>query len=153
MNGKERILKILNGVKTDRIPWIPYTGVQSGSLTNVKAAALYQDKDKLLAALEEANRLYHPDGQPVIFDLQIEAEILGCELEWADKAPPSVRSYPLQNSKILPDRLPSKSEGRIPVVLAVMDELKKTAGKDTALYGLICGPLTLASHLRGTNLF
>ena len=26
-------------------------------------------------------------------------------------------------------------------------------GETTALYGLVCGPFTLASHLRGNNLF
>lgn len=29
----------------------------------------------------------------------------------------------------------------------------KAVGDETALYGLFCGPFTLASHLRGTKLF
>ena len=31
--------------------------------------------------------------------------------------------------------------------------MKEAVGDTTALYGLICGPFTLASHLRGNNLF
>jgi len=50
---------------------------------------------KLFESLLEVNRVYDPDGQPVVFDLQIEAEILGCELMWAKFAPPSVASHPL----------------------------------------------------------
>ena len=31
--------------------------------------------------------------------------------------------------------------------------MKAAVGEHTALYGLVCGPLTLASHLRGTEIF
>ena len=34
-----------------------------------------------------------------------------------------------------------------------MKRVKKEIGDDVALYGLICGPFTLASHLRGTDIF
>ena len=34
-----------------------------------------------------------------------------------------------------------------------MRRMKAAVGETTALYGLICGPFTLASHLRGNNLF
>jgi len=43
--------------------------------------------------------------------------------------------------------------GRIPLILDVMRRLKAAVGETTALYGLICGPFTLASHLRGNDLF
>ena len=34
-----------------------------------------------------------------------------------------------------------------------MRRMKEAVGETTALYGLVCGPFTLASHLRGNNLF
>jgi uroporphyrinogen decarboxylase len=34
-----------------------------------------------------------------------------------------------------------------------MEEAKEKIGRDTALYGLITGPFTLASHLRGQEFF
>ncbi|MEF9896257.1 MAG: uroporphyrinogen decarboxylase family protein, partial [Clostridia bacterium] len=49
--------------------------------------------------------------------------------------------------------LPTPDDGRIPMVLRVMARMKEAVGNDTALYGLICGPFTLASHLRGNDLF
>jgi len=101
----------------------------------------------------EVNRLYDPDGQPVVFDLQLEAEILGCELLWADKAPPSVLSRPLQTSMTIPDKLPAPEDGRLPTVLDVMRRMKVSVGDATALYGLVTGPFTLVSHLRGTEIF
>ena len=37
---------------------------------------------------------------------------------------------------------PTPESGRIPVILEAMRTMKKEVGGDTALYGLICGPLT-----------
>ena len=39
------------------------------------------------------------------------------------------------------------------MILNVMRRMKEEVGDTTALYGLICGPFTLASHLRGNNIF
>ena len=112
------------------------------------------DTGRLFEALLEVNRLYQPDGQPVVFDLQLEAEILGCKLLWADKAPPSVATHPYSAQCMgIPGRLPQKKDGRLPLVLDVMERMKKAVGERTALYGLVTGPFTLASHLRGTEIF
>ena len=100
-----------------------------------------------------ANQLYDPDGQPVLFDLQLEAEILGCDLVWAELAPPSVASHPLGDKLEVPTYLPSADDGRLPLTIEVMRAMKREVGESTALYGLICGPMTLASHLRGTEIF
>jgi uroporphyrinogen decarboxylase len=78
---------------------------------------------------------------------------LGCELEWADDGPPSVKTNPLADTLEIPDKCIKKTDGRIPMVLDVARRMKKAVGDKTALYGLFCGPFTLASHLRGTKLF
>lgn len=39
------------------------------------------------------------------------------------------------------------------MILSAMRRVKEAIGEETALYGLICGPFTLASHLRGTDIF
>jgi uroporphyrinogen decarboxylase len=39
------------------------------------------------------------------------------------------------------------------MILDAMKRTKEAIGEDTALYGLICGPFTLASHLRGNEIF
>jgi uroporphyrinogen decarboxylase len=153
MNGKERIFTVLNHKKPDAVPWVPFAGVHAGQLKGYNAQEVLTDGSKLLESLLEVNRLYDPDGQPVVFDLQIEAEILGCDLLWADKAPPSVASHPLGSTLDLPDKLPSPSDGRLPLVLETMRAMKAAVGDNTALYGLVTGPFTLASHLRGTEIF
>ncbi|MFN8377373.1 MAG: uroporphyrinogen decarboxylase family protein [Anaerolineae bacterium] len=153
VKGKLLLLATLRQESTDAVPWVPFAGVHTGRLKGYSAEELLQDPDKLFEALLEVNRVYDPDGQPVLFDLQIEAEILGCELLWSDKAPPSVASHPLEADPALELHLPRATDGRIPLALDVMRRMKAAVGEHTALYGLICGPLTLASHLRGTELF
>jgi len=152
-NGRECLLAALAHQPVPSVPWLPFAGVHAGKLTGVDATTVLTDADALTAALLRVNALYEPDGQPVVFDLQLEAEILGCELAWAPKAPPSVATHPLAAAREIPTTLPERQQGRLPVVLEAMANLKRAVGQRTALYGLICGPLTLASHLRGTEIF
>jgi uroporphyrinogen decarboxylase len=153
MTGKELLLGTLRHQKMDRVPWVPFAGIHSGKFLGYNAREVLTDGAKLFDSLMEVNRHYQPDGQPVLFDLQVEAEILGCRLVWADKAPPSVASHPLSAALDVPDRLPEAGDGRLPMALDTMRRMKRAVGETTALYGLICGPFTLASHLRGSDLF
>jgi uroporphyrinogen decarboxylase len=97
--------------------------------------------------------LYRPDGIPVVFDLQIEAEVLGCRLAWSKENPPAVISHPLAEGVLLSQlQLPEKTDGRFPVELEAASILRERY-PDLALYGLITGPFTLALHLMGTEIF
>jgi len=155
VTGKELVLKTLKHESVDRVPWVPFAGVHAASLIGNNATEVLTDGAILLEALREVKKLYAPDGMPVIFDLQVEAEILGCELIWADEAPAAVASHPLEGVKdmLCNCKQPSPEKGRLPMILDVMKTMKIEVGEDTALYGLICGPFTLASHLRGNDLF
>ncbi len=153
MTGKEKLLAVLRKEKTGEVPWVPFAGVHAGKLKGYTAREVSTDADKLIESLLEVNRIYKPDGQPVMFDLQIEAEILGCNLVWSEDAPPTVASHPLADTEEIPDTMPKAEDGRIPMAVKAMKAMKEKVGADTALYGLITGPFTLASHLRGTNIF
>lgn len=153
MTGKERVLGTLVGDDVDGVPWVPFTGVHAGKLVGYTATEVLQDADKLIKALTEAHRDYQPDGMPVIFDLQVEAEILGCDLLWADQSPPTVSRHPLAEDRTVPKIYPEPTDGRLPIILDAMKRFSEQVGSDTALFGLVCGPFTLASHLRGTEIF
>lgn len=159
MQPKERIFKTLNNEPIDRAAWVPFAGVHAGFLKGYAADEVLQDSDKLYESLMEVNKLYKPDGQPVIFDLQLEAECLGCELQWEKNSPPSIKTHPLDGDEDDPPTIPCEctiptpESGRFPIVLDVMRRMKSSVGDTTALYGLITGPFTLASHLRGNNIF
>jgi uroporphyrinogen decarboxylase len=153
LSGRELLLATLRHEPADGIPWVPFAGVHAGKLVGYDAQEVLTDEDKLFDALMAVNRTYDPDGQPVLFDLQVEAEILGCDLLWADKAPPTVASHPLGDEPCVPEVLPTPEDGRLPMILRVMRRMKDAVGETTALYGLVTGVFTLASHLRGTEIF
>ena len=73
--SKELLFKALNHQPVERVPWVPFSGVHSGLLKGYNAEEVLKDGDKLFESLLEVNKIYSPDGQPVIFDLQVEAEI------------------------------------------------------------------------------
>ena len=153
--GKELLLRILRHEEVERPAWVPFAGVHAGKLKGYTAKEVLTDGKKLEEALLEVHRLYRPDGMPIVFDLQVEAEIMGCDLLWAEDNPPSVASHPLNKEKKIPCacKIPQRESGRLPMILRTMERMKAAVGEDTALYGLICGPFTLASHLRGSQIF
>lgn len=152
MHGKALINEALKGNPVERTPWVPYTGSQIANLKGYTAQEMFRDADKLYECCIEAESQYSPDGMTPMFDLQVEAEILGCDLAWYDNTPPTVCSHPLEGELVIPTRRIQKTDGRIPLILDVMRRFK-AAKPDIAMYGLVCGPFTLASHLRGTNIF
>lgn len=152
-NGKKIIAKVMRHEAMTEIPWVPFAGVHAGFLKGYGADEVLKDKDKLVESLLEVNEKYQPDGQPICFDLQLEAEILGCELQWAKNCPPSVISHVFADTDELPEPNIEPTQGRLPLVLEATREMKEKVGDHTAIYGLYCGPFTLASHLRGTKLF
>ena len=156
MTGKELLLRALNGEQTLRPAWLPYVGVHGASLVGVTAEEYLKSANLIVDGLSKAKELYQPDGLPIVFDLQMEAQVLGCELKWAEKTPPSVVSHPMSlmegDGKSLAD-LPAFSvdKGRFPIAFEALDQIKKQMGDEIALYGLLTGPFTLTLHLMGND--
>ncbi len=154
LTGRELLLRAIRNEVTPRPAWVPFVGVHGAKIIGKPADEYLKSADLLVAGLKKANELYKPDGLPITFDLQMEAEVLGCDLHWSAEGPPSVTSHPLEQGKTLAD-LPSfdVGGGRFPVALEALRTLKADIGEQVALYGLICGPFTLALHLMGNNIF
>ncbi len=153
MNGLKLIEQALKLQEVERVPWVPFVGVHGGKLVEVDATAYMQSAQHMIAGVSRAIELYKPDGIPVVFDLQVEAEILGCKLAWSKENPPAVISHPLVEGTDLKSlALPKETDGRIPLILEATRQLR-TQHPGIALYGLITGPFTLALHLLGTEIF
>lgn len=153
MTSRNRVLTALRGGTVDRIPWVPFVGCHAASLIGVKARDYLKSEALMIQGLEAAIGRYQPDGIPAAFDLQIEAEAMGCELTWADENPPAVTSHPLALGIPLDSiQVPTADAPRLRAVLNTARSLRK-AHPDIALYGLVCGPFTLALHLFGTDIF
>ena len=153
MNGLELIKKTFALIPVERVPWVPFVGVHGGFLTGVDAETYLKSAEEIVKGVSKAIEKYNPDGIPVVFDLQIEAEILGCKLQWAPNNPPAVISHPLAEGVSISElKILSENDGRISVVVEATKKLRAKYPK-IALYGLITGPFTLALHLMGTDIF
>ncbi|MGK7394412.1 MAG: uroporphyrinogen decarboxylase family protein [Candidatus Cyclobacteriaceae bacterium M3_2C_046] len=153
MNPIERIKNAFKLQPVDQIPWVPFVGVHAGYLLDLEADKFLSSRQNLVNGIRRAIELYQPDGIPLLFDLQLEAEALSCKLNWSKDNPPAVISHPLAEGKGWED-LPefSPDRGRISLVLEAGQEIKKYH-PEVALYGLVTGPFTLALHLAGTDIF
>ncbi len=94
--AKQLLIDATRGKATPSAPWVPYAGVHCAHLIGAAADRYFQDPGLIAEGIVSAARTYHADGIPLLFDLSVEAESLGCELEyWPDNVP-SVRSHPCE---------------------------------------------------------
>ena len=153
MFGIDLIRKAIRLEYVNRIPWVPFVGCHAGKLLGITAKEFLTSSENIVNGVAKAIELYKPDGIPVIFDLQVEAEALGCQLYWPDDNPPAVVSHPLSEGKTINELTFLQNEnGRIPLIMEAAKQLRLKYPK-IALYGLITGPFTLALHLTGTDIF
>lgn len=154
MNCKQLVLDALRCKEVERIPWVPFVGCHAASLINVDCESYFKNTDYIVNGVTKAYELYQPDGLPALFDLQLEAEAMGCKLTYAKDNPPAVSSHVLEDGVKLSDlKIPTESDGRFPIALNATERLVKALGDKIAIYGLITGPFTLALHLKGTDIF
>ncbi len=154
MNSKQLVLDAIYNRETERAPWVPFVGCHAAALTGVSAEEYFKSSENIIDGVIKAYERYRPDGIPILFDLQVEAEAMGCELKYAADNPPSVVTHPLEQGVKLEDlKIPGEKDGRFPTVLKAARLICDKLGNDIAVYGLVTGPFTLALHLMGTDIF
>jgi uroporphyrinogen decarboxylase len=154
--AKQLLIDATRGQRTAMAPWVPYAGVHCAYLIGHKADAYFLDPELMARGVEHAARRYHADGIPLAFDLSLEAQAVGCQVQYWEDNVPSVSSHPLakQTPTQAGFRLPTREDGRWPVLFEAARLLKpRLEALDCAMLGLMTGPLTLASHLTGVGLF
>ncbi len=154
--AKQKLIDAYRGKRTDTPPWVPYAGVHCAFLINEPADKMLKDPELLAKGVVNATKRYKADGIPLIFDLSVEANSVGCDLKWWPDNVPSVTSHPCSD-KTPADaglQLPTKESGRWPVLFEAARIAKPQLDEmDSCLMGLFCGPLTLAAHLAGVRIF
>jgi MtaA/CmuA family methyltransferase len=154
--SKQNLIDAYRGKRPAAVPWVPYSGVHSAFLINEPADKFLKDPQLLAKGVVAAAKRYHADGVPLLFDLSIEANAVGCDLKWWPDNVPSVTNHPLSD-KALADsglKLPTKDSGRWPTIFQGAKLAKPQLDElDCVMMGLLCGPLTLASHLAGVRIF
>jgi len=154
--AKQKLIDAYRGKRTDTPPWVPYAGVHCAFLINEPADKMLKDPELLAKGVVNATKRYKADGIPLVFDLSVEANSVGCDLKWWPDNVPSVTSHPCSD-KTPADaglQLPTKESGRWPVLFEAARIAKPQLDEmDSCLMGLFCGPLTLAAHLAGVRIF
>ncbi len=154
MNRKQLVLDAIRNKETERTPWVPFVGCHAAKLIDISPEEYFKSANRVIEGVKAAYETYACDGLPILFDLQIEAEALGCAIQYSQDNPPAVTSHPLSEGKKLEDlHIPTNDEGRYPMFIEATRRLNQELGDEIALYGLVTGPFTLALHLLGANLF
>jgi uroporphyrinogen decarboxylase len=154
--AKQMLIDAYRGKRTAKAPWVPYAGVHCAFLINEKADTMLKDPALLAKGVVNAAKRYKADGIPLVFDLSVEANSVGCDLKWWGDNVPSVTNHPCSDKT--PEqaglKMPTKDSGRWPVLFEAAKIAKPQLDElDCVLMGLFCGPLTLASHLAGVRIF
>ncbi len=152
--GRQDVIDAVKGLPTTKVPWVPYSGVHSAFLIGEPADKYLQNPDLIAKGVIFAAERYKADGVPLLFDLTVEAISMGCEHKWWPDNPPSITGHPLDKQSLSEAglKVPGPKDGRWPVIIEA-GKKARAALPDTAIYGIMCGPLTLASHLRGVRIF
>jgi uroporphyrinogen decarboxylase len=155
--AKEVLISALRGHRTTRVPWLPYACINSAFFIKENADEYLRNPDLIARGVAETAKRYKADGIPLLFDLSVEAEAVGCKVNWWKDNVPSVANHPCakaESPRQLGLALPDETCGRWPVIMEAGRKTKPELDKlDCAMVGLYCGPLTLASHLAGVRIF
>ena len=151
-SSKELVRSFFEGKPIDRPPFLPWICSLAAKLEQIPASSMFSDPGLLSRALSNAHKLFGYDVILNHFDPTLEAEALGCEVEWNDNNwPPVITDHPLKDGTDFYDLNTENIEekGRIPVIIEATKRLILTIGKDVPIAAMITGPCTLAKHLRG----
>lgn len=160
MNSRERILKVFAGEQVDRPPCFSGMGnVTTEGLKSIgaKFAASHLDAKLMAGAAASSYKLYGFECGVVPFDLCIEAEALGCEINVyahsEDLLYPTIRKKLIHNESELEISLPSglTERGRIPLMVEAIKLIKKDIGGEAAVGTYVLGPFTLAGQIMELN--
>jgi MtaA/CmuA family methyltransferase len=152
MSNKDVLLTALKFEEAKRTPWVPYVGVHAAKLIDKPADEYLCSADLIYDGVMRSIQEYNPDGIPIVFDLQLEAEAFGCELLWAKDNPPAVSGHILDHKQLSELQPIKESDGRLPIIMEATEKLVKSCGNDIGLMGLVCGTFTLGLHLMGSRI-
>lgn len=155
MNGRERILAMLEGRSVDQLPLMPITMMFAGDHAGVKYGAYASDYRVLAEAQVATARDYQFDYVSAISDPSREAADCGADVQYFDNQPPAINeTNALLGDKSVLDRLEIPdplSEGRMLDRVRGVELLREKTGGDKLVEGWIEGPCAESADLRGIN--
>ena len=152
VTSRDRIRAAMKRTCADRIPYSLTLGPFRARLLGCSPREYYQDGKKLADSTLTGHEMFQQDSVEVGWDIFLEAEAAGAELEFPSDGVPQVRRHVLSQKRALSAlHLPRPdSSGRYPLYL---EACKAVAGSlhGVAISGTVTGPWTTAAGLRGTQ--
>jgi len=156
LNSKERVLKLFNREKIDRIP--VFSGMGNVTVHGLKKygwkfADIHTDANKMAKMAASTSQLFGFECAVVPFDMGVEAEALGCEVNYYSGRDGIL--YPTISKKVSEKvadanvRIPSDlaKAGRIPLVTEAIRILKEEVGDQVAIGAWTLGPHLVAAQI------
>lgn len=155
-NSKERVLKFFRKERVDFIP--VFSGMGNVTVHGLdkygwKFADIHTDANKMAKMAASTFQLFGFECAVVPFDMGVEAEALGAEVNFyphrADVVYPTISKKLAEKVEELDIRVPSDltKAGRIPLVMEAIHYLKEEVGDQVAIGAWVLGPYTLAGQL------
>jgi [methyl-Co(III) methanol-specific corrinoid protein]:coenzyme M methyltransferase len=156
LSPRERVLRLFRRERIDRIP--VFSGMGNVTVHGLekygwKFADIHLDPRKMASMAASTFQLFGFECAVVPFDLGVEAEVLGCEVNYyphrEDIVYPTIFKKVAEKVEELDIRVPSDlaKVGRIPLVTEAIRLLKEEVGDQVAIGAWVLGPYTLAGQL------
>ncbi|RJP21149.1 MAG: methyltransferase [Candidatus Abyssobacteria bacterium SURF_5] len=120
--------------------------------TGIRFAQAHTDAGKMAKLAATSFRLFGFQSAVVPFDVAIEAELLGCPINFYTEVDPQEILYPTVKEKTISSaagiRIPSDlaNAGRVPMVRQALSLLKSDVGGEIPIGTYIMGPFTVAGQ-------
>src|SRR5208337_4576613 len=151
MSSLERVATALQLKEPDCVPVIPVIMIRALKEVGLKGTKETLDDPHLMAQAKiEAFKKLGGDALVAGTGLNVEAEAMGCVMEYLDDGIPVITDRPLEKNPSLDQLLELDiNKGRVSAVAKEVSILSKEYG-NTAVVGVaISGPFTTAMELRG----
>jgi len=161
LTPRQRVLNLFNGQPIDRVPCFSGMGnVTEYGLKQLgyRFSAVHLDAKMMADSAASTFKNFGFECAVVPFDLCVEAEALGCEINVyahsEDILYPTIRKKLINNESEMeglqiPEDL--QTRGRVPLVCEAIQLLKKDIGEQVAIGTYVLGPFTLAGQIMELN--
>ena len=151
--GKQYMMSALRRKHLDRIPTTVLIGPYCSRLTRYSVREILTDARKSSEAHLAFHDRFNPDSLVIYNDIYLEAEAVGCELEFPENRISHPKRALLEDKAQLARlKVPDpQTAGRIPYFIEVCQRVSAKVRKTTAVGLGQSGPWNIAMHLRGAE--
>ncbi|MEJ2182906.1 MAG: MtaA/CmuA family methyltransferase [Nitrospirota bacterium] len=160
MTSKERVLKLFRREETDRPACFSGMGNATTEGLNqlgYRFAQVHLDAGQMAETAATTHKLFGFDCCVLPFDLCVEAEALGCEINTyphsEDLLYPTIKEKVIHSEEEMDLSIPADllSRGRVPLMKEAIGLARKDVGGEAPIGSYVLGPFTLAGQVMELN--